>query len=231
MTENGRHVADALEFDSKEPATMSPSGYIDHLQEHGEIISNDLRYIRAVVPAGARLLDIGAGRGSFVLQAIEQGFQAYGLEVQPEAQQTWCRTGVPGVVADGFRTPFRESCFDVVRLKEVIEHVEDSLALVREARRLLKSGGYLIAHVPTPWSQFYPVANFWDDYTHVRPYSRNGLRRLMTDGGLELVSIRGYMSGRNAIEQLAGKVISLVLPHIYLVVARSTLLGAPSAGR
>jgi SAM-dependent methyltransferase len=105
-------------------------------------------------------------------------------------------------------------------MKEVIEHVEEPLALVREARRVLRPGGVLIAHTPTPYSQMYPVGNFWDDYTHVRPFSRLGLKRLMADAGMEIVRIEAYVSGRNSIERMMGKVLARVFPHIYKVTAR-----------
>ncbi len=195
-------------------------GPLVHLKEHPELILEDLALVRAHLPAGASILDIGAGRGSFVSEARRGGLRALGLDMQVEATQLWGRTGVSGVVGDGTKTPFRGASFDVVRMKEVIEHIQDPLSLVREARRILKPGGLLLAHVPTTYSQFYPVGNFWDDYTHVRPFSRVGLQRLFADAGLDVLSIEGYTSGRNAAERALGKVLGRVFPHIYRILAR-----------
>ena len=200
---------------------MTAKGPLAHIREHPEINARDLAYISEQFPQARRVLDIGAGRGDFVNAARGQGLEACGLELETDAIALWSREGIPGVVGDGLRTPFRDGAFDLVRLKEVIEHVRDPLALVREGRRLLRPGGMLIAHVPSPYSQFYPVANFWDDYTHVRPFSREGLTRLVVDAGLRVVRIDGYVAGRNAVEKAVGAVLSRVLPHVYRVVARA----------
>lgn len=195
-------------------------GPLVHLREHRDIVDTDLRLIAERTARGARLLDIGAGRGVFVQAASRQGLDAYALDLQVEASALWGKEGVRGVIGDGGRTPFAAGSFDVVRMKEVLEHIEDPLAFVREGKRLLREGGVLLAHVPTPWSQFYPVANFWDDYTHVRPISRYGLQRLFDDAGFRIELIQGYMSGRNGPERVLGAVLGRVFPHMYRVVAR-----------
>jgi len=200
---------------------VNSEGPLAHLREHPEVIAADLRLIAHYSPQAKHILDVGAGRGTFVKEAERHGFGACGLDSQPESPIVWMRGQVPGVLGDGAAAPFTNSCFDVVRMKEVIEHVANPLNLVREAHRLLRSGGLLIVHVPTPYSQFYPIGNFWDDYTHVRPFSRFALRRLIEDAGMEVVHIQGYMAGRNPAERLLGRIIARVFPHIYLAIARA----------
>jgi SAM-dependent methyltransferase len=195
-------------------------GPLSHVHEHPEIEAEDVDRIGRLVPGRARVLDVGAGRGGFVLLARERGMAAYGLDLEPAAAGIWQRRGAPCVLADAFRPPFRDGSFDVVRLKEILEHVQDPRALVAAACALLRPDGCLIAHVPSSYSQLYPVGNFWDDYTHVRPFSRLGLRRLIEDSGMTVASIDGYMAGRNAIERALGRVMATVLPHTYRVVAR-----------
>jgi SAM-dependent methyltransferase len=199
---------------------MSAGYPLAQLREHADVIARDLAYIRPLVRAGARVLDVGAGRGSFVREARRQGMDAVALEMSAGAAVLWPREKIPGLIADGARAPFAGASFDIVRMKEVVEHVEAPLVLVEEARRLLRPGGLLILHTPTPYSQFYPIGNFWDDYTHVRPFSRTGLRRLIEDAGLELVRIDAYVSGRNLLERALGFLLARVFPHIYRVVAR-----------
>jgi SAM-dependent methyltransferase len=204
-----------------EARQVKAKGAVVNLREHGEVIVDDLRILRDRGLDGCRVLDVGAGRGSFVTEARRRGFDACGLDIDTGAPKIWRQSGVPGVVGDGALTPFVAGSFDVVRMKEVIEHVQNPLALIVEARRLLRPGGLFIAHVPSQYSQFYPIANFWDDYTHVRPFSRFALTRLIADGGLQLELLGGYTSGRNTAERALGQLLGRVVPHVFRVVAIS----------
>jgi hypothetical protein len=92
--------------------------------------------------------------------------------------------------------------------------------MLREIERALAPGGLFLSHTPSHFSAFYPVNNFWDDYTHVRPYSKFGLRRLLEDAGFRVESIRGYTAGRSGPERLLGRALALAIPHTWQAVAR-----------
>ncbi len=214
---SAEHFAPAASPRHDAPADAGP---LSHIHEHPEIEAADVAEVQRLLRLPGRVLDVGAGRGGFVLLARSRGMDACALDLEPSAAPIWRQRGVPGVLADAFNPPFQDGVFAVVRLKEIIEHVEDPRALVAAARALLRPGGCILAHVPSPYSQFYPVGNFWDDYTHVRPFSRLALQRLFEDSGMILVSIKGYTAGRNAVERTLGKLIASFLPHTYRVVAR-----------
>jgi len=196
-----------------------PTGPLTYIREHPELDRADLKIISQRLGSSASILDLGAGRGGFVREARERGLRAWALDIEASAIPIWCASGVRGLLADAFAPPFQDRSFDVVRLKELIEHVEDPLSLVKSAVRLMRRDGLLVAHVPSPWSQLYPAGNFWDDYTHVRPFSRLGLLRLMEDSGMRVLSTEGYVLGRNVFESALGKALSRVLPHTYRVLA------------
>jgi SAM-dependent methyltransferase len=194
-------------------------GYFDHITEHPEISFQDVSIIRRSCPKADWVLDIGCGRGGFVKAAGRELPRALGLDNQPQAGRICHDQGVPFVLADAQRLPFLTGSIDVVRAKEIIEHLPDSRQMLSEIKRILRPGGLLLAHVPSQFSALYPVGNFWDDYTHVRPLSRSGLYRLLSDTGFAVDSIRGYTAGRNTFERTLGRALSLVAPHTWRAVS------------
>src|SRR5206468_3266999 len=83
--------------------------------------------------------------------------------------------------------PFEDDRFDAVVLKDLLEHVEDPVGVVREVRRVVRSGGQVFASSPDAqrW--------VWDDYTHRRPFTRKAFRLLFRDQGFDVERV-GYES-------------------------------------
>lgn len=97
---------------------------------------------------GARLLDVGAGQGGAVLEALERGADAWGLE--PGEGFGWvARRRLeaagrrPGRITCGIgeALPFGTGTFDYVVTLQVLEHARDPEAVIREIARVLESGG------------------------------------------------------------------------------------------
>jgi SAM-dependent methyltransferase len=145
-------------------------------------------------PPDARLLDVGCG-GAW----LGDHFNDYtGIDVSPEAVEAARSHGHQALLVDGDEPlPFDEGNFDGVVLKDVLEHVPDPVALVREVRRVLRPGGTVFASSPDAqrW--------VWDDYTHRRPFTRRSFRMLFEDQGLNVEKL-GYESVMPGIGILAG---------------------------
>ncbi len=200
-------------------AASTAFGYHFHVREHPRIACADVSLLASQAGPGARVLDIGCGTGTFLGECGGR-LEAVGLELSPQAAGRCRDQGLSVLLADGMRLPFCAAAFQVVRAKEVLEHLADPLAFVRECRRVLRTAGVYLVHVPTHLSILYPVANFWDDYTHVRPFTRKALTRLLEDGGFEVISITGQISGRNRQEQAIGAVLARVFPKRWRALAR-----------
>ena len=131
-----------------------------------------------------RILDVGCGNGW-----LAEFFKDYtGIDGSPEmvkAAQSAKRNVTLADLGEGI--PFPDHEFDVVVLKDLLEHVEDPVATVREAGRVIRPGGLVFASSPDAqrW--------VWNDYTHRRPFTRTAFRNLFADQGFEVEAI-GYES-------------------------------------
>ncbi len=149
---------------------------------HGE--PGYFRDITRHFPADAKLLDLGCGSAW-----LGRHFTNYtGLDASDEAVAAAVEHGITviqGSVVD--RLPFDDESFDAVVAKDLLEHVPDPAAVVREIRRVLRPGGTVFASSPDAQKWF------WNDYTHVRPFTRTGFKRLFVDQGLRPLTV-GYES-------------------------------------
>lgn len=134
------------------------------------------------------ILDIGCGTGG-ILTHLERFGWAYGIDPSPEAAGYCRERGVRMALASGLELPFADETFQAVLALDVIEHVDDDVGLLREARRVLRPGGTAVITVPAlPW-----LWSSHDDVNHHRRrYMRSTLERAVRAGGLEPVKTSYY---------------------------------------
>jgi 2-polyprenyl-3-methyl-5-hydroxy-6-metoxy-1,4-benzoquinol methylase len=120
------------------------------------------------LPAGARVLDVGAGNGLFVAEACGWGLDASGIDLDREAVAAGRRAGLDLAVETAAQRAAREPrAYDAVTLSHVIEHVPDPVELLRDCAALLRPGaGVWIA---TPNLAASGHRRFGDAWLHLDP--------------------------------------------------------------
>ena len=127
------------------------------------------------------ILDVGCGTGAN-LEMLARFGDAEGVDVSPEAL-TFCRERGLNNVRQGEaeRLPFADNSFDLVTALDVVEHLDDDAAGLREMRRVLRPGGRALLFVPA----FMFLWGVQDDVSnHRRRYTLSGLKKLVQESGL-----------------------------------------------
>jgi SAM-dependent methyltransferase len=115
------------------------------------------------IPPAAKILDVGSGVGGFVVGCRQLGYRAFGVEpdrIGAGARLTSIQIAARRVLSNVFASavgealPFPDHAFDLVTLNQVVEHVPDQLAVLREAVRVLRPGGTLYVACPN-YLRFY----------------------------------------------------------------------------
>ena len=155
-----------------------------------------VKKIKSNYVSGGRWLDIGCSVGFVVYCAKEAGFDAYGVDVEPHglkvAREQLGLTNIYQGMLEG--QGFADGYFNVISLYDVIEHVPDLNAFVRELKRLLAPGG--IIDLRTPDAGHWRVPKQLDQWNAILPsehlynFSFGNLRLLLKNNGLEVVQKR-----------------------------------------
>jgi ubiquinone/menaquinone biosynthesis C-methylase UbiE len=117
---------------------------LDHLYA---IRVAEIERIASFFPAGARILEIGAGTGKQALELQRRGFEVAAIEV---ADSNYAAQRVfPIRDYDGRTIPLPDASIDVVFSSNVLEHVADLSRMHAEIRRVLARGGTCIHVLPT----------------------------------------------------------------------------------
>ncbi len=163
----------------------------------------------------ARILDCACGRGFYLnMYRTVSRARLVGLELDGEIiRKTQRNVGhLPDITltrGNIYRLPFPDDYFDGVLLSEILEHIDDDVAGLREVYRVLKPGGVVAITVPNANYPFWwdpinktletlfhtrirrgPLAGIWAN--HVRLYERDDLRAAAQAAGFTVEVERAF---------------------------------------
>jgi ubiquinone/menaquinone biosynthesis C-methylase UbiE len=155
-----------------------------------------------------RFLDISCGEGYVLVDAMERGWHAHGIDVSDNRIYKAKVNRIPFSKGDLFRASFPDNYFDCIYMDSVLEHVIDPLAHLKELNRILRPGGVMYVGVPNEDSLFNEckkvifvllgksnissrIKPFKHPY-HVIGFTRHSLRIMLTKTGFEILKIRDF---------------------------------------
>lgn len=141
-------------------------------------------YIKPSILISEKLLDIGSGKGNYLIGFARRGFDVKGLDKKIECIDILPKYDIRKCDIEKDKFPFEDNNFDIVFSKSVIEHVTNADNFLLESLRVLKKGGKIILMTPD-WNSNHET--FWDAYTHVKPWTRKSLQNAMKMKGFDNV--------------------------------------------
>jgi ubiquinone/menaquinone biosynthesis C-methylase UbiE len=155
------------------------SGFFDHVRR---------LYFRKILehcplPEKSKILDYGCGPGDFLSVANSRGVEAVGVDSARRSVEIARERGLNVVLGDSSTLNYPPESFNMIIMHSVIEHIDNPLQTLGQLANFLKTGGVFVVSAPTPGNYF------WDDPTHVRPYTPKALRTIGELLGLKVEKI------------------------------------------
>lgn len=130
-----------------------------------------------------QILDVGCGTGANLIMLGEYG-DAHGIDVSHDALAFCEARGLKRVEHGAAeKLPYADGTFDLVTALDVVEHLDDDMAGLREMRRVLRPGGHALVFVPA----FMFLWGVQDDVSHHRRrYRLPELLERVREAGFEI---------------------------------------------
>ncbi len=163
----------SVAYDKKEkPVTSYPDELARYLMR------------RFKMKKGMKILDNGCGRGDYLNAFRNCGMSVTGTDIDPYCED------IAGMDFNKDYLPFKDNSFDIVFSKSVLEHLDNNELYLSEVYRVLKKGGRIILLVPE-WETQYKI--FYQDPTHIHPYSVKSIDRLLNMMGFRMVQTERFV--------------------------------------
>src|SRR5215475_11586499 len=147
--------------------------------------------------AKGRFLEIGCSTGE-LLDAASSSFTAMGVEADEGVSRAAAMRGLDvfnGTLCDA---RFPEGHFDAAGMYHVIEHVPSPRRELRELRRIIKPGGWLVLETPNIATVWYRLLGArWRQFIpdHIFFFTPRTITRLCESGGFEVRELRSVGKG------------------------------------
>lgn len=167
---------------------------------------SDLKIIDYQFIMKHKILSVGSGTCSDIWFLTKDN-RIWALDSSKEAVEIAKKHNIKAEVYDVQKNlPFADNMFDIVILKDILEHLVDPLAVLNEAKRVLKNNGYIVISIPNHFSLWFRLriifgkniiwktiggfdhTKYFDewDYMHIRFFTWKGIQKMLGKAKLKL---------------------------------------------
>lgn len=193
----------------------------------------------AGVPRAAKVLDVGAGSAPYRTLFVHCDYKTQDFTALRDDQLRHGGYAPIDIVSRADTIPVADASFDVILCTEVLEHVPEPIAVVREFGRILAGGGRLILTAPLGSGIHQEPYHFYGGYT---PY---WYERFLGEAGFEQIAVTANAGTLRHVAQETIRFVQMTRPfgfaapwHVHLLwlpfwilLAPVLALGAPVAAK
>jgi ubiquinone/menaquinone biosynthesis C-methylase UbiE len=182
---------------------------------------------------GLKCLEFGCGNGIALRQnmAVRPDLEFFGIDIKDFSKDL--PKYISFIIYNGERLAFQNNCFDIIIVNHVLEHIQKPEIVLTELSRVAKKNGLIYIEVPNirslwgkPQGKYAGTVHFYDDPTHIHPYSQKKLAKMSKRCGLRTIKSgvsRNYLHlVTSPILLFAGIFMPSKLLYMY---ARNSLIG------
>jgi 2-polyprenyl-3-methyl-5-hydroxy-6-metoxy-1,4-benzoquinol methylase len=174
---------------------------------HVESVDEDGKHSQSkvldLVPAHARVLDLGCSTGGLAAAMARKGCEVTGLDLNladaAAATGRMRRVVVADLDTEDLSQLLPGESFDVIVAADVLEHLSDPARVLRSVRDFMAPGGFVVFSIPNVahasvrlalWHGDFPYGPFGIlDRTHLRMFTRTSIEELFSESGFSVDSV------------------------------------------
>ncbi len=166
---------------------------------HKRIVNDSrygLRYLAEIITKRINLIDVGCGRGYFIIEAKKYGWITKGIDFSRKTVSIATRIFGLDVIKSDILTYNTNKKYQLVSLNHIIEHFSSPRAVIRKCKKLIDKNGYIYITTPNIDSLSAKLHKFNFDHfippEHLSFFSRNTLSQLLESEGIKVISVRTW---------------------------------------
>lgn len=162
-----------------------------------------------------KILDVGCGT-AWIEKYKPDNIEYFGIDKDADLVKFCKSKNINVKKASITKIPYDDNFFDGIFALYILEHLtpKECGEAFEEMHRVIKQGGIIKIIVPTNHKKF------WDEFTHVRPYTKIAIRDLLECNGFEAVEI-GYAKW---IPLIGGLMVNyLDMPRVYDIIKKLSI--------